>query len=109
MGCLSKLGGVAPGFHSVDRPEARRIRREHLIGQDEIAVDQPELELGVGDDDPAAGGQCCGALVDVDADVSDRACEFGSDQADRVLEGDVDVMVADVGFGRRREDRFRQL
>lgn len=41
---LSRLIGIL-------RPEARGIRREHLIGQGERAIDRAEFELGIGDDD----------------------------------------------------------
>ena len=37
----------------VGRPEAAGVGRQHLVAQHELAVDEPELELRVGDDDPA--------------------------------------------------------
>src|SRR5207248_1098936 len=40
--------GLAPARAVlVGGPEAGRIRREHLIDQDELALEQSELELGV--------------------------------------------------------------
>src|SRR4029077_6040986 len=40
------------GLPLVRGPEARRVRRQDLVGQHQLAVDETELELGVGDEDP---------------------------------------------------------
>src|SRR5687768_8351662 len=37
----------------LDGPEPRGVGREHLVDQRDLAIDDAELELGVGDDDPA--------------------------------------------------------
>ena len=56
MGCLSKLGGVAPGFHW----SAGQKREESGVSTSSATTSspsiRPELELGVGDDDPALRG-----------------------------------------------------
>ena len=46
------------------RPEARGIRSEHLVGQDELVAQEAEFEFCVGDDDAASFGVACRALVD---------------------------------------------
>ena len=66
---------VAPGLVAVCRPEARRIRRQHLVDQNvfrlAVRARHPSpLELGVGDDDPAAAGIVSRPAVNVHAAVA---------------------------------------
>jgi len=69
-----------------------------------------ELELGVGEDDPALGRVLGTALVDLDRDPPQLFQQRPvADDLRRPLEVDVLVVVADIGLGRRREDRLRQL
>src|SRR5215469_8077725 len=43
----------ASGLIGISGPKPRRVWRQHLVGQDDLAPDQPKLELGVGDDNAA--------------------------------------------------------
>ena len=47
-------------------PEARRVRRDDLVGQGELAVDQAKLEFRIGDDDAALGRVVGGRLIDLE-------------------------------------------
>src|SRR5881397_960005 len=58
---LGRAGRVAIG-----RPEARRVRREHLVHQDQLAIDEAELELRVRHDDAALSGDLRPSLVQPD-------------------------------------------
>ena len=48
--CLSKLAWAAGGVRR-RLPEARRIGGQDLVDEDQLAVDEAQLELGVGEDD----------------------------------------------------------
>ena len=58
--------GLRPALGvTVERPEARRIRRHHLVDQQDLAVSRAaELELGVGDDDALLQRDVAAARVD---------------------------------------------
>ncbi len=62
-----------PGAYDRQRPEARRIRRQHFVGQRDLAVDHPEFELRIGDDDAARPGVVRGLLVDRERQVAQLA------------------------------------
>ena len=71
-----------------------------------VAVDA-ELELRVGDDDPALGGVGRAELVERDRQSLELAEALLADELDRA--GGVDVLVVALdGFRRGREDRRRQ-
>src|SRR5438105_3002046 len=44
------------GRVAVSRPVAGRVRRQRLVDQDELTLQQAELELGVGQDQAAVAG-----------------------------------------------------
>ena len=52
--CLSNDGGDVPGRVRLPRPVARRVGRHHLVDHDDLVVELAELELRVGEDQPAA-------------------------------------------------------
>ena len=47
----------------VDRPEAAGVRGQDLVDQDDLALDDAELELRVGDDDAALERDVSAAFV----------------------------------------------
>src|SRR4051794_39321232 len=62
---------AAPDLVLVGRPEARRVRRADLVAEHELPVAvEPELELRVGEDDPALARVVGDGLVDRDRDVA---------------------------------------
>src|SRR4051794_30619185 len=86
-------GGLArSGRVAVSRPEARRVGREHLVAHHDPARLRvtAELELRVGEDDPALAGVLCGELVEVDRDPP-QLLESGAVAED--LRGAVEVDV----------------
>ena len=85
---LVEAGLRAPGVVLVRGPEARRVRRQHLVDDDRLAVDDAKLELRVGDDDAALGGVLRRVLVQRQRAQPDRVRHLGADQrrpARRVL------------------------
>src|SRR5690606_13772475 len=89
-------------FH---RPEAAGVGGQHFVHQGQGAVFvEAEFELGVGDDDAAAGGVFDGGTVQGDGGVTDLGGQFLADDGLALFEGDVLVVVADGGLGRRGED-----
>ena len=99
---LSRLIGIL-------RPEARGVRREHLISQGERAIDRAEFELGIGDDDAMLGGVISCLLVDGKRCVAQSARILLVKHLDRALIAHVLVMIANLGLGRRRVDGLGQL
>src|SRR5437764_5480622 len=60
------------GLVAVRRPEARRVGREHLVAEDDRAVGAAaELELGVGEDDPALARMVGGRGVDREREAAE--------------------------------------
>ncbi len=100
-----------PGCVAVGRPEARGVGRQHLVGEDDLGAGvAAELELGVGEDDPALGRVLGAARVDLDRDPPQLLHQRPvADDLGGAVEVDVLVVVADLGLGRRGEDRLRQL
>ena len=90
------------------RPEARRVGGEHLVDQEQFALGRdPELELGVGQDDSSLrGGRRPAALVDVDRPCSRSLLrEFGSHDPGRSAASRVMFSSwPSVRLRRRRED-----
>src|SRR5690606_13470657 len=69
-------------FVARGRPKARRIGRQHLVHDAQLAVlVEPELELRVGDDDAALARVLDGARVERERRVLYLARELGADQA----------------------------
>src|SRR4029077_9110471 len=89
----------------VGRPEARGVGRERLVGEHQGAVPvETELELGVGDQDPAGGGVLRDVPIELERRALDVLVALAADQRDRLL--GVDVLVVAAGrLGRGREDR----
>ncbi|MNS95725.1 hypothetical protein D3C72_1299950 [compost metagenome] len=75
---------------------------------DAIVV-QAEFELGVGDDDAARGRVFGGRLVKLNGHVAHLGGQFGADALFHFSKADIFVMLAQLGLGRRGEDRFRQF
>jgi hypothetical protein len=97
----------------VGGPEAgavggQRLVDEHWLGVLGLApfVElEPELELGVGDDDPALGCILRRRVVDLEGSVAEERHGAFTDEARGLGEGDVLVVGADLLLGRRGEDR----
>ena len=93
----------------VDRPKARRIRRQNFVDERERTgrIDS-ELEFGVGDDDAACAGVCSGLAIQRERGVAHLCREFDADRpfGDRIA--DVLVVLADRRFRGRREQRLGQ-
>src|SRR5262249_61711851 len=91
-----------------DGPEARGIRRQQLINQDELCAEQPELHFRVGDDDAAVEGVLGGGSVNGDAGVGQRLTQVLADDVLHLLERDIDI-VTRYRLGRWRKNRRGQL
>ncbi len=101
----------------IERPEARGIRREHLIAHNNLAVlVKTELELRIRNDD-ALGKRIVGALL-VKRDrvvaklrrvLEALARELLLEVLDGLLEGNVLIVVADLRLRGRCVDGLRQL
>ena len=102
---------MRPRLVAVGRPEAGGVGRQDLVGEDDLRAGvAAELELGVGEDDPPLGGVLGAARVDLDRDPPQLFHQRPvADDLGRAVEVDVLVVVADLGLGRRGEDRLRQL
>src|SRR5690606_4635191 len=88
------------------RPEARRVRREQLVYQLELArLVHAELELRVGDDDAAASSVLGRGGIELERHRFDALRELGADQRANLADGDVLVVRARRGLRARREDR----
>ena len=98
----------AAGRVLVGGPEARGVGRERLVSEHELTVRvDAELELRVGDQDPALGGVVGGEAVELDRDALDLAKALLADERGRG--GCVDVLVVALDRLRRgREDRLRE-
>src|SRR5215211_1594536 len=99
------------GLVALRRPEARGVRRERLVAEHDRPVRAPaELELRVGEDDPALARMRRAELVyryrQAAQLLQQRAV---ADDLSGAVEVDVLVVVANLGLGRRREDRLGQL
>ena len=99
---------TAAGFVFVEWPESGAVGREHFVDEDEFAVENAELEFGVGDDDVASGGVIASAFVKLDAQFAGLLGDVAADDFDGLVEADVFV-VALFGFGGWGEDRLGEL
>ncbi len=112
--CLSKEGWppARPGSHPARRPEPRRVRGQHLIGEQDrgtrFAGDPAELELRVGQDQATLPGHLLGAPVHRQGEAPQPIGIAMSDRGHHGVEVHVLVVVAELGLGRGGEDRFRQ-
>ena len=71
---------MEPGHPLVGRPEAGGVGGEDLVAEDQLAVEEAELELGVGEDDAPLGGPVGALLVDAQRDVAGPLGQLGADQ-----------------------------
>jgi hypothetical protein len=102
---LSYDGCCRPG----DRPEPARVGREHLVGEHDRAVGaSPELELRVGQDDAPLLGHRVRLGVDLQRQVTQPRGRLGADGGHHRVVRDVLVVLAELGLGRRGEDRLVQ-
>ncbi len=106
---LVEAGLVGALLIGIARPEAGRIGGEHLVGQDDLAVDHAELELGVGDDHAAGRRMVAGGGVHGQGQIAQGDGIVVADQLGAAFKRDVLVMVADLGLGGRGEDGLGQL
>ena len=87
--CLSYDGCGVPGLVAIGRPEARRVRRQHLVGEHDRACPDlalpaaSELELRVGQDDAARSRDLLGATVGRERQALELVCRVGADRARR--------------------------
>ena len=72
-------------------------------------VVEAEFELGVGDDDALGRGIIGCGLVQLDTDAANLVGQLGADALLHLGEADVLVVFAQLGLGRRRENRLGQL
>src|SRR5690606_15516867 len=96
----------AAGLVALARPEARAVRREHLIDDHERAIRQrAELEFRVGDDDARLLRHLAATLIDREAALAQLVRELVADATLHLVERDVLVVLTDLRLRRRREDR----
>src|SRR5262245_56018051 len=92
------------GLVGIDGPEARRIRRHHLVDQDDLSVAvAAEFEFGVGDDDALLAGEAFAAGIDRARQTLQLVGDGAADHLAHPPNRDVLVM-AGLGLGRRAED-----
>src|SRR3954469_17104657 len=90
---------LAPG---IERPEARRVRRERLVDEGQRAGRvHPELELGVRDDDAARERVVGGGAVELERRLAHGSRALRADGGLGAREVDVLVMLAGLGLGSR--------
>ena len=96
------------GSVAVQRPEPRRVRRQRLVDQDQLAVEQAELELGVRHDDPALQGVVVRGRVERDALLFQQRRQLSAERV-RQLGARHRLVVALGRLRGRREARLGQL
>ena len=108
VACRSSAGRARADTHR-DRPETRGVGGADLVAERQLAgrVDA-ELELGVGQDDPACERVLGAVAVDRERGIAQALGQIAvADQSGRALEIDR-LVVADLGLGRGGEDRLWQ-
>ena len=91
------------------RPETAGVGREALVDQRNLAIDDTELELGVGDDDASSRGILGSGLVNLEGQVANLRGDVLAHDLAATLERNVLVVVADLGLRGRREQRLGKL
>ena len=97
------MAGAVP----VGRPEPRRVRRQHLVDEDQLALGESELEFGVRHHDPPLQRMGCSELVQRKRQLLQALGKAATDPFGHLVQGDVDV-VARGFLRRRREDGLGQ-
>ncbi len=80
------------------RPETAGVGREALVDQRNLAIDDAELELGVGDDDASSRGILGSGLVNLEGQVANLRGDVLTHDLTATLERNVLVVVADLGL-----------
>jgi hypothetical protein len=102
---LVEAGLRAPRLVTVGRPEARAVRRHHLVDQQDLArLRTAELEFGIGDDDALLQGDVAAARIDDAGEPLELGRHVGAQHLPHAAHRDVLVMAA-LGLGRGTEDR----
>src|SRR5690606_4577468 len=99
---------VPAGLVELRIPETGAVRRQQLVGDRQLAVDQAELQLRIGNDDPTRAGVLLSGAVDGQRRLPQPLSEIPADEIHHSLEGDVFV-VPGVRLGSRGEDRLVEL
>ena len=105
------------GFINIGRPETGAVGGQHFIAQYHIAVFiQTEFKLGVCDNDASCQGIFRTLLVKSNGVILNLGCVFLTlagevlfQVGNALLERNIFIMVANLGFGRRGVNGFRQL
>ena len=90
-------------------PETAGVGREALVDQRNLAINDTELELGVGDDDATGRGVLGSGLVDPEGQVANLRGDVLAHDLAATLERNVLVVVANLGLRGRREQRLGKL
>src|SRR6266545_3356742 len=103
---VQRVGAVArPVCGGV--PVAGGVGREGLVDPDQAPVDPAELELRVGEEQPAGSGVLARAAIQVERQIAQPLRLLGAEAVGHCLKGDV-LVVSALALGGRREDRLRQ-
>ena len=107
--CLSKLACGRPGSKAEASQKRDESGRQRLVDEQQVAGDRvdPELELGVGEQDAGRRGPLGGEPVELERVRADPPGNVSTDQPGHGLEVDVLVMLAELRLRGRGEDRFR--
>ncbi len=93
----------------VRRPKTRRVRRQNLINQDNLAINASPFEFGVGQDDSSGFSVIAGFCKNVHALLTNIFRLVFADDVHTLLEADVFVVCSPLGFCGRGEYQFRQF
>src|SRR5207253_8958165 len=105
---LVERGRRAAGLVHLGVPVARGVRGQDLVDQRDAAVEHPELELRVGEDEALRGSVVVGEPVERERESLEVPGELGADHARELRAADV-LVVARLGLRGRREDRLGEL
>ena len=105
------------GFINIGRPETGAVGGQHFIAQYHIAVFiQTEFKLGVCDNDASCQGIFRTLLVKSNGVILNLGCELLTQdgevllqEGNAMIDRNIILMVANLGFGRRGVNGFRQL